>query len=479
MLATQPSKVIIRLPPPHKNQQIFFDWKILHPAAQCLVAPCGTKVGKTYGAVLWMLTEALSSPGLYCAWIAPTYLKCRIAYRYMKAMLPDAEWFDPVDGRLEIRLANGSYITFLHGRDAEVTVEGEAVDRYVIDEAGKINKQVWYSLLTTITQTRGYGIVTGTPRSFNWYYKLFKQAKAGDDFFAWAQLKTEDSPYVQKAAVERAKRLLPPFLFNQYYLAMFVSQSSTFGDLSNIWDESIVLPEGNVKFWKHPDIEVRNRDVIHGVDIAKQRDYTVFYSVNDRGTLAGYCRFRHVPYTTQALRLKTYVEKFFHGDNLVRFDATGVGKAFADIISETEINASITPVNFTNRSKSEMVTRMTTAIESGWHKAPRIEQVEHEFGSYELKVTKSGLHSFSAPDGEHDDIVSAAMLSISSAFQTNMAEQSEIMVEQTVNGSDNEDILEDELAAFVNVAYGGEKDDDFFDTDVSKEDDFEFDFENA
>ena len=466
--------MIVRLPEPHKAQSIFFNWSDLYPEAQCLVAPCGTKVGKTYGGTLWMLKEALLNPGIYCAWIAPTYLKCRIAYRYFKAMLPDCEAFDPVDGRLEIKLANGAFIKFLHGRDAEVTVEGEAVDRFVIDEAGKINRQVWYSLFTTITQTKGFGIVTGTPRGFTWYYELFKQAQQGDKFFCWAQIKTKDSPFITEEAIANAKRLLPAYLYDQYYNAMFLSQSSTFGDLSTIWDEALV-PSGdmiNPKLWLHPDDTTRNMDCVHGIDIAKQKDYTVFYSINMRGQLVGYARFNKVSYPAQIKRVETYMNRFFNQpkcDNIIRYDATGIGQAFGDMLAESNIDAAITPIVFTNKSKSEMVTRATMAIEEGWHKAPRIERIEHEFASYELKITKSGLHSFSAPEGEHDDVVSAAIMAISAAYQSSMAEDAEKMLEKHINGNIKED---DHIANYA--AHATYDDDDFFDQDT-EEDDEDFD----
>ena len=101
-------KLTLRLPSPHSGgQDIFLNWNHLYPDAQVLVAPCGTKTGKTLGSSLWFLTEALSANNLYCAWIAPTYLKCRIAYRYMKAMLPDHPYINMIDGRLEIQFANG------------------------------------------------------------------------------------------------------------------------------------------------------------------------------------------------------------------------------------------------------------------------------------------------------------------------------------------------------------------------------------
>jgi hypothetical protein len=395
----------------------------------------------------------------------------------MKAMLDIDGVAKCVDGLLEIRLTNGSFIKFLHGRDAEVTIEGEAVDRFVLDESGKINKQVWHSLLTTITQTRGLGIITGTPRGFNWYYDVYRQAKAGDPFFVHTTLRTQDSPYISKAAVEKAKRLLPKALFDQYYMALFVSSSSVFGDLTGIWDESLYVPEGKIRFWIHPDEKKRAVDVIHGVDIAKKRDYTVFFSVNMSGETVGYCRFKNSPYPMQAKRLELYLKKYFDKatDNLVRYDETGVGTALGDMLAELDIDASITPVTFTNRSKSEMVTRLTLAVEQQWLTAPRIEQIEHELASYELSVTKSGLHSYAAAEGEHDDIVSACMLAVSSAYQNSMAEEAEKLLESALSGersAENDDIIEYARAGFADA-------EDFFEDDYDNEQDEEFEFEGT
>jgi len=398
-------------------------------------------------------------------WVAPTYRKAKIGYRYMKAMMPDMPgYIDCINGKLEIRIGNGTTVVFLHGKDAEVTIEGEGVDDFVIDEAGKIDKQVWYSLLTTITQTQGKGIVTGTPRGVTWYKDVFKRAKSGDSFFCWAQVKTEDSPFITTAAVARAKRLLPKFLYEQYFNASFISEGSTFGDLSMMWDENLKVIEP-CKFWLHPDVEERNLDVFHGIDIGKKEDFTVFYSINQNGNLVGFARFRHVPYPMIITRIKVYLEKHFHGDNIIRFDATGVGEAFGDHLVEAELDASITPVTFTNKSKSEMVTKTIMAIQAGWHRSPRIKCIEDEFVNYELEVTASGLYRYSAPDGEHDDIVSAALLSISAAYSSSQSEKAEKILEEVLSGRGFDSEKDDAIDAYAALA----SDDTFFDGEVDEQ----------
>lgn len=448
---------------------------------------------------MWLAKEAMKNPGLYCVWIAPTYRKAKIGFRYIKAMLPDCEWIKTKEGKLEIHLANGSFIAFLHGKDAEVTIEGEAVDRFVIDESGKIVEQVWHSLLTTITQTGGKGIITGTPRGHTWYRQLFKKAMTGKDpMLMGLNIPTSKSPFVKAKAIEQAKRILPKYLFMQYFEAQFVSQSTVFGDLDHMWDQTLVAPNGEifsfandakkqirsnkVKYWFHPDKNTRKGTIIHGVDLAKKQDKTVFYSTNMKGQLTGYVRFDQIPYNVSAMRLKKYVEQFFSEcENIIRYDATGVGEAVGeDILEEfedTDLDVVIEPVVFTNKSKNIMVTDTILAIEDGFHKAPPIEEIKDEFVSYELEVTKHGNVTFSAPDGEHDDIVSAAIMSVGYAhvqYKTNQGEQA---LADAV-GIKQDEIDTDLLAAYADVITNEKEHDDFFGTEANEED-FDFDEETA
>jgi hypothetical protein len=441
--------------------------KVDNPTSLFLVSDACIPTHNTFGSSIWMLTEALSNQSFYCAWIAPTYLKCKIAFRYMINMLPKHPWIKPVQSKLEITFANGTLIKFLHGKDAETVIEGENIDRFVIDETAKIDRQVWLSLLTTITQTRGIGIVTGTPRGFNWYYEIFKKATEGDPFFVWSRLKTEDSPYVSKHAIDVARRLLPANLFAQYYLAEFTSAASLFGDLSNLWDNT--LPSVyNQNYWIHPKAEMFEGEITHGIDLAKKRDYTVIYSVNTKGNLVGFVRLRFMDYPMQVRLIKKYIMKFFtKSENAIRYDATGIGDAVGDILIESDIPADITPVVFTNQSKSEMLTKMILSIQSGWHKIPYIEAINHEFSVYEITISRFGSHKYSAPEGEHDDIVSAAMLAISRAYDTDKSDEAfKLLSEHFKDGPNPEEIIK---------AYDNESEfDEFFETENSP---YDFEFE--
>lgn len=426
----------IRLPSPHDAQAIFVEWEDLFPEAQVLVAPCGTKVGKTFGASIWLLTQALINPGYYCVWIAPTLYKCRIAYRYMKAMLPECEFVDCKDGALEIWFGNGAFIKFLHGHDAEVTVEGEAIDAFVIDESGKMKAQLWHSLLTTITQTEGKGIVTGTPRGKGWYYDLYQKARKGDKMLCHVRLMTADSPFVNADAIARAKRLLPAGLFAQYYEAEFVSESSVYGDLSNIWRPELVVEKS--AFWLHPDLEQRAIAVCIGVDLAKRKDYTVFAAINAKGETVGYLRMRQRPYKDQARILGRFCNYFTGPDNEIRYDRTGVGDAVGEeisaVVDKLDGDWRVSEVVFTNASKHEMVAATIYGIQTGFWRCPRIPRVEAEFVNLEVSATKTGLHTYAAPDGDHDDVHWAFAMAVEGAMAGIAAGAGLDLIEAAMNG---------------------------------------------
>jgi len=454
----------IRLPSLYPKQEIYGNWDLKHPNAQILIAPSGTKVGKSFGSGTWLARRALSMRNGFHIWIAPTFAKAKIGYRYLKYFIP-RECADFTDYNLEIKLKNGSVIKFLHGHDAETTVEGEAVDSFVIDESGKIDKQVFYSLFTTISQTKGKGIITGTPRGRTWYYDEFMRAQSGDPFYVWTRLKTSESPYVDKAMIANAKRLLPKYLYDQYYNAEFVSNSSTFGDFSNIFDESFKI-QSPCKFWLHPNADLRMQgETVTGWDIAQRRDWSVFTTVGLTGKLLGYARFNGALFETQVARLKEYMHTYFGDDRFLRYDATGIGNPIGEMINEADIDASITPVMFTNKSKAEMVGRYTVACESGWFKTPRIEEIYNEMTNYEVTVTKSGLHSYNASSGATDDVVSSLLLSVSGAYQLAAVDDTDGVLKGFLSGTlgeENEDSEGPEITR-----------DSFFD----KDDDIDFDLE--
>src|SRR5690606_10231209 len=67
----------------------------------------------------------------------------------------------------------------------------------------------------------------------------------------------------------------------------------------------------------------------------------------------------------------------------------------------------VVDINFTTH-KDNMVKRLAKDLEDG--KAFILELYSEEFLSYQMFMTRKGKITYSAPAGEHDDVVSAKML---------------------------------------------------------------------
>ena len=162
-------------------------------------------------------------------------------------------------------------------------------------------------------------------------------------------------------------------------------------------------------------------------------DNETFAPSNRGGVKASSSGSSNVP-----VRAKEIVFIFPAEDNEIRYDRTGVGDAVGEMISEVfdkhKGDWGITPVVFTNAGKQEMVSRVTYAIETGWWRCPRILRVEHEFQALEVEVSKSGLHTFNAPGGDHDDVHWAFALAISGAHATTVRGSQLDMIEAAMSG---------------------------------------------
>jgi len=72
-------------------------------------------------------------------------------------------------------------------------------------------------------------------------------------------------------------------------------------------------------------------------------------------------------------------------------------------------------VVFTNASKALMVNNLITGMEQKNIHFPWWKSLIHEFDVYEVETNDLGRMMYSAPDGDHDDIVSSCFLAYAAA----------------------------------------------------------------
>src|SRR6185312_2006708 len=158
--------VTISLPPTHPLQGEFVNAFDSDPDLRFAVGACGTKFGKTYGCSIRLVKQAWDNKGSLNWWVAPSYSQSKIAYNLVKRLLPKDTYAEQkTDLRLVLLEPDGaehSAIEFKSGDDPD-KLRGFAVNFFVVDEAARISWESFVSVLTTVTQTRGKGIIISTP----------------------------------------------------------------------------------------------------------------------------------------------------------------------------------------------------------------------------------------------------------------------------------------------------------------------------
>ena len=349
-------------------------------------------------------------------WVAPIYTQSKVGYKYCKRILPPEPYVRPNESNLSLSIPSlDSQIQFFHGQHPE-SLEGEATHGNVLDECAKMKEGVYESAKTTTTVTRGPILGISTPKGKNnWFYKKCMEAKEEmirakhegrrpTKIFIHAP--TWTNPSVSMDIIEDAKRTMPDRLWRQYFMADFISEGSVFTNVSSCYTTDY-LDLSDQFVWLEPNS--KEKDVVVGVDWARNIDYTVFTASEVKTRkLVGMQRIREASYPSQVQRLKAFCDRF-QNVRTVWHDKTGVGVALDDMLSGTDLP--YRGITFSNASKNELMVKLMLGFEQETYGVPQINAITNELTDIEVKSTLTGLPTYSAPDGAHDDIVMSMALS--------------------------------------------------------------------
>lgn len=309
---------------------------------------------------------------------------------------------------LKVTLINGS-MYFLDGADNVQNKRGNNVKILHLTEAGDHEEAVWTQVYEPVLKANGgVAIFEGNPRGKNWFSRLFDAAAARA---GWASflLSAVDSPIFTKQDLEDIQRSVPDAVFRSEYLCEWV------GSTGMVFRG---IPEAAVK---DPVPALKGHQYRIGVDLGRHSDYTVV-SVVDRtswdqvemdrfnGTSWALIKERIV----QAAKNYSLRENFNKVELLI--ETNGIGDpVFEDIFNmcqeiSQEYDIMVMPFLTTNASKDKLVSSFSMLLDRNMVKLLRNASLVHEMESF--TYTRSGNnYIYSAPEGDHDDIVMATLFS--------------------------------------------------------------------
>jgi hypothetical protein len=187
------------------------------------VVAAGRRFGKTFLAIN-ELAKFARFPKQKVLAIANTYRQIKgTVWDELKEQLTPLNWVKKInESDLHIELVNGSKI-YLRSADNKEALRGAKYNFIVLDECADMHPDTWYSVLRpTLSDTQGSALFIGSPKGRNWFYDLWLQGNATDDWSSW-QFTTLEGGNVPETEIKAAQRDLDSRRFEQEYLAQFVS----------------------------------------------------------------------------------------------------------------------------------------------------------------------------------------------------------------------------------------------------------------
>jgi hypothetical protein len=387
----------VKLFKPHKGQKQIIDGFADSEHKFGIVA-CGRQFGKSLLAQNLMLYWLLKTPNQKGAWITPIYNQCKKIFQELtNAAHPIIIKQNKAD--LTIQFINGSTLQFL-STDNYNTIRGFSFNYMVIDECAYIKEEaINEAVLPTLTALGKKCLMISTPKSKNWFYTYFMRGLASNPGYIAFKGVSHDNPYTDKNFILEQQKSLPDSIYKQEYLAEFTDAGN---DVFINLDIVCINDE-----WGTPN---RNERYYIGIDTGITNDYTVCSIQSESGKIERIIRFNGQSFEDAAKTIVTECNRW----NIVGgyCETNGIGLAMYEIIKKYIKKCQ--PFTTTQDSKTEGVRKLIYDIQEGKVEFPSktlMPEVYNEFSSYSYKISANGNISFTHPNGLHDDIVDAIMLS--------------------------------------------------------------------
>lgn len=389
------SEIRIELRGAFPHQQDFLDCP-----KRYAIAASGTKAGKTACGAMYGVRELVNRPGCRGWWVAPTYEQAvTVGLETVRGLLPRDPEIVAVKTTAppEIRIVpTGSVLAFKSAENPD-GLYGPGVDFAILDEAGRQSEAAFNAIRSTLTFTGGpMRLLTNpTPRT-GWFWRLYTRGLDPDDpdvaSFRW---KTADNPLIPRAEIEDARRNLAEATFRSLYEGEFLDiGGSVFRGIREAATGALKLGEAGRRY-------------VGGLDLARTVDWTAAAVVDEEDSeLVAFERWHGASWEMTVGRVAELATKYPG----IRFnvDSTGLGDPILEMLERN--GANVNGVKFTATGKAHMVERLAALIEKGRLRYPPLEVLMGELESYEATTGPTGVVRYGAPQGMHDDCVTALML---------------------------------------------------------------------
>jgi hypothetical protein len=305
--------------------------RFIRSPAPIRVIVAGRQAGKTHAAAEEVVRLILARPGSESCLLMPTYKSTKAALRHLRRAVA------PLGGRVRWKevdksfgFPNGALLYVRTAEDKEgVPTRGLTLDGVLwVDEAGYVPRAAWDAArLTQAAVQDPRVIVTGTPCGRNWLYEEWlagnpgpKRSPLNESF----RFRSVDSPYCNAEFVADLKKKLGAKSAMQELNAQFLGDAGAAFNHEDI--EALFATDR---------LAVRGKQLSLGVDLAKEKDWTVCTLMNELGEAWILGRWRHRTWPETEKRITDFAQD---ADALVVVDhghGGGYGGCMADYLEKS------------------------------------------------------------------------------------------------------------------------------------------------
>ena len=383
------------------NRPLEWQDEVIRDRKRFNILRLGRRAGKTELGKLLLAydIDVITKP---MAWFAPTYKDMLEVWRAA------VETFEPISTRVSsserrIELMTGGVIEFwsLENKNAG---RGRKYARVIVDEAAFVAGlfDIWVmSILPTLADFAGDAYIFSTPKGRNDFYRLWLLAEKSPDLWSTWHMPTHVNPYISESELLILKGSMTEDAWRQEVLAEFLDDGG--GVFRYIERAATATPQDEYEV----DEEGEAHEYAIGVDWGKHGDFSVFAVFDATLNELVYIESSNkVDYTLQRGRLKALCERF--DPYVVLAEKNSIGDPNIEMLLSDDIP--VEPFNTTNASKKNAVESFALALEQQAVKIVPDAELVRQLGAYEGVRLPSGLLRYTAPQGDHDDYVMAAII---------------------------------------------------------------------
>lgn len=345
----------------------------------------------------------------YC--LSPTLKQGKSIYKTVTSAISGSGIIESKNATdLIITLVNGSTIQFKSGEQRE-SLRGETCTGILcIDEAAYLNDDIFNIVKPWCDFHKSVMLIVSTPfvkSGFFWRYYNYGLNKEYDCVsIDWADEKyKEDMDFILSPdKIEEYKKTLPKNVYLKDYLGLFLDDDgSVFTDFK--------------KCVRNTEIQPKDKLYI-GIDwgAGNEGDDTALSVINQDGKQVYLEYFNRLSTTKQVQRIESFLVQHLNQIAVVQTELNSIGTPLTDVLKERPQLATIknkfVGFNTSNTSKNALVQNLQLAFEQNLVGILDDEKQLNELATYTAEYNlKTRTVSYNAPNGLHDDICIALMLS--------------------------------------------------------------------